>query len=1239
MRQQQPQPSRNHLCLSCKIYRHDRQSVYRAALPRCIASTLFSLGCVLLCVIWLSLCFALPQMAHAASLPVARDLAPSAEFSFAEPFFEAVGDSESVPTGIVTALAQDARGWLWIGTQRGLIRYDGYRFRKFVHARQDPASLGGDFVTSLYAAKDGRLWVGTESDGVSVLDPATEHFEHFRHDPAQAASLGGGVVWALTGDASGGVWMGTDQGLAYRAPGAMALQRFRHEAGNPASLADDQVRSLLFDTQGRLWIGSADGLQRLMPGAPGRFERIASDPQDPASLAGQEIRALFQARDGKLWLGTRKQGAAWLDPASLSLHRLAVDAARTDSLSHGWIGKIAQPKPDQIWLGAYGGGMNVVAASDGRVLQQLRHDPALSSSLALDTIGAMLVDRSGLLWVGTWGGGLQRFNPKNTAIRLLRHSPGKPNGLSHADVRSVLELADGRILVGSAGNGIDILDRQRGVTGGYRRSGGDLPSLPDASVLSLAQTADGAIWAGTQQAGVQRLSPGGDKWQGFGVAQGLPDVLVRRLLASRDGALWAGTSIGPARWNAATQRFEAFSAQGGRAVQSYVTALAEDGKGRIWIGTVAGLWLYEPGASGLLGIHHEPRRVASLGSDTVIGLLIDHKQQLWVSTGQGLDRLLGYDSRKRQADFEHVPAISAHSGLHLDEIGSNLLEDRQGRIWSESFVFDPRQKKMNVLSRSEGMDLGTTWLGSFAQTRDGLFLFGGTLGLALVDPQRFAAWDDQPPLRASEFSLGGVPQPLGKLEPVLKLSHEQGNFSIEFAALDFSAPLKNRYAYRLQGYDQHWISTDGSHRSASYGNLWPGRYLLQVRGSNRLGRWSSHELEIPILVQAAFWQTAWFATLALLALLGLMVLAYRWRVARLHQEALGLQKLVAARTRDISSAHDELASAMQHLQETQIQLVQSEKMASLGQLVANVAHEINTPISALKSSGQNISDALKSMLGRFGDMYQLMNQDERLLFRRLISHAHHASLSSREERALIRETTQALQLHQVDEAPARAAVLVQLQAHDAINQYLPLLRHPHVGFILEMASAIGSIINNTGNINMAVGRVSRIVFALQSLAGTGGNGKLVDANLRDGIEAVLMIYHNQIRQGVELEQEYEVVPPLRCLPDELNQVWINLIQNALQAMNYKGRLVVRMRNAPGAIVVAISDTGCGIEAAIRERIFQPFFTTRAAGEGSGLGLDIVRKVVEKHGGTIKVDSEVGVGSTFTVTLPLDGGWS
>ena len=214
---------------------------------------------------------------------------------------------------------------------------------------------------------------------------------------------------------------------------------------------------------------------------------------------------------------------------------------------------------------------------------------------------------------------------------------------------------------------------------------------------------------------------------------------------------------------------------------------------------------------------------------------------------------------------------------------------------------------------------------------------------------------------------------------------------------------------------------------------------------------------------------------------------------------------------------------------------------------------------------------------------------------------------------------------------------MQLQAHADLDAVLPLLRHPEADAILDTAYGIATITTNADNINTAVDRVAKIIFALKSFSRFGGAQVWAEADLRDGLETVLTIYQNQIKSGVDLVRAYGDVPPVRCLPDELNQVWTNLVHNALQAMDHRGTLTIGLRRDGDDVRVSVTDTGCGIPDAIRARIFDPFFTTKPAGEGTGLGLDIVRKIVEKHGGRIDVESEVGRGSTFTVALPIAGG--
>lgn len=1178
------------------------------------------------CLCW----FGAIMLASAAALAQAAPL----RMALGEPLLESVGDSSSIPDGIIVSMVQDRHGLIWIGTQAGLIRYDGYRFRRFMHQPQQANSLAGNYITTLAIGADGRIWIGTFSDGVSVYDPASGQFTGYRHQPGQAGSIRAGKIWALAGEPDGGMWLATDTGLDYLAAGSTTVEHW--SVGEGSGL---RICSLLLDRQRRLWLGSAQGLYRL-DRERRRFDAVASMEGNATSLAGQELHALFEAQDGKLWLGTRERGAAWLEPKTERLHWVPSPAPATPGpgtggkplplfAGLGYIKTIGQPQSDQIWLGSYGAGVRIVSARDGQALQHLRHDVARSHSLANDRIGSFLQDQSGLFWIGTWGGGLQRFHPRNHGIRILQHSPAFAAGLSHADVRSVAEAPDGRLLVGTSGNGIDIIDRQRGRIGGYRPNPDQPGVLGDGIVTALLTTPDGKLWAGTQQAGVQVLSPGSSRWQTVSLLHGLPAIKVNRLWLGPDARVWAATSGGVARWHDELQRFVALRAEPGEPMTAGVYGFAAGADGRVWLASATGVWLLEPGAQALRQIRHDPGRADSLASDDTYAIMVDARNQLWVINALGLDRLLSYDGKL--ARFEHV---GERFGRAAQDLGGNLQLDSGGRIWTEKNVYDPVLQQLLDLSEADGYHIGTGWTGADGRTRDGLLLFGGTRGLALIDPSQFTRWDYVPPLVALGWQVDGKARP--GLATALSLVGGERSFSLEFAALDYSAPDKIRYRYRLHGYDDDWTEVDAERRLASYGNLAPGQYRLQVRASNRTGQWRGPVLDLPVTVAPRFWQTLPFRLAAGLAGLALAFWLHRWRLRLLRAKAGQLQALVDLRTSDIIRAHTSLAQANRDLLETRQQMVHQEKLAALGQLVTSVAHEVNTPISAIQSSGSIIMDALLPILDALPTLLERLSATERELFMKLVAHLKQpvAVPSSRAERALVRQTENQLQQAGIDNAPNLAAVLVQLQVSHDWQPFMPLLCHPQSREIIALAHQLAQVMGNARNINQAVGRVSKIVFALKAFAHMDSSGDRVPIQLQENLETVLTIYQGHIRQRAELVREFAELPPLAAYPGELSQVWVNLILNALQAMTQHGVLTLTIRREAEWAVVSVTDTGCGMPAAVAARIFEPFFTTRAAGEGSGLGLDIAKKIVEKHHGRIEFATEVGVGSTFSVYLPL-----
>ncbi len=401
--------------------------------------------------------------------------------------------------------------------------------------------------------------------------------------------------------------------------------------------------------------------------------------------------------------------------------------------------------------------------------------------------------------------------------------------------------------------------------------------------------------------------------------------------------------------------------------------------------------------------------------------------------------------------------------------------------------------------------------------------------------------------------------------------------------------------------------------------LWVGIDSLYVFHAVYSGKTQSDELiEIPLL-----------STILLTVFFIAQQRSKAERNANLLNEELRLK------VAELHESNKEIQAYAQRLKQTQGQLIQEEKMSALGHLVAGIAHEINNPLGAIQSLIGNILASLDQSLQELPDLFRTLPEEQLTSFFLLLgqSTSSREQLSFREERQLKRDLQQTLAAQKFENADQLANSLSQMGIKAPLDPFMSLLKAGNNQKILDVANHLRIIQSSSQHIQFAVTRASRIVFALKNYVRQDQGGVKVKATITEGIETVLTIYHNQLKRGIEVTRSYQDIPPILCYPDELTHVWSNLIGNAIQAMNHQGELTIALRQKADHILVEIRDTGPGISPEIQEKIFEPFFTTKPAGEGSGLGLHIVRQIIGKHQGKIELSSQPGY-TVFRVWLPL-----
>jgi ligand-binding sensor domain-containing protein len=805
--------------------------------------------------------------------------------------FHHIISTDGLSNNSVRAITQDHRGFIWLGTEEGLNRYDGMNFTTYKNNPHDPASLASNLILYLLTDSRGYVWIATDQ-GLNRWDSKTDHF--FRYSFARDGMSQPGVNFVLVvrEDSKGRIWVGTVNGLHVYSYSTDSFTSFFHDPEDPTTLSLSHINDILEDHQGEIWITThGKGMNRL--NADGTtFTRIMPDQDDPAPSMPWTPTCIFQDTHHRYWVGTWDRGLLRFDPNQLSFEPV-------DETQNCNIRTVDEDRYGNLWIGTLGDGLFYHDAKTKKI-SQYQHDPGVNNSLSANRIFSFLEDTNGLFWAGAAGGGVNTFRHPKTQVQPYLYQPfsNRQTGLSDKWVMSIFEDSRGRVWIGTYEHGLDRYDPDTGEFKNYiyatEANKPHLDTVVINYVYSIQELGNGNLLIGTLGYGVITFDPLSEQFTFYNDEANLPYIgyfrTVKDIVRDHQGLFWLSTDDGRVICiNSEIQIQRVYGDAGHSFSFNRLTAIEFGDETHLWVGTEAeGINLLDTTTGEITHFSHIPGDSTSISNNSILDIQKDRKGRIWIGTSEGLNRYIS-----ETGDFQLIQALQEYPS----KVINGIVEDQKGLLWLSTnrglIRYDPEQdqaKWYGLHNGIQGYEFNPK--SCFAGTGGKLY-FGGQYGFNVIECDTFEDYPNQSPVVLSSIRVKGenglTDKPVWEIESI-ELPYTQNNLHLGFALLDYVAPKQNVLEYRL-GETEAWQKMNQS-QEILFADLAHGERILQVRGTNADGSLNQQTKEITILVPPPFWMTWRFICPAGFILLLFIYTAYKIRVRNIAKQNRKLQEKV-----------------------------------------------------------------------------------------------------------------------------------------------------------------------------------------------------------------------------------------------------------------------------------------------------------------------------------------------------------